>query len=204
MACWDEVVAAIPAEGCHLLVQSDVDSVVVYQAFDESVASHAVKAGQFGGRAWRQDRCSAIRMSLLDVLHRSEWGRKPGKERILAIRLKRSGFDTLLRQAIHRDFPESLYESKRSWQLATRYGHVSLEWGPDRDLSGLPLPRQTGRIGMRDGALANFATQWIDEIIDLSDWARDNRGNEAAEVPTTAPYPVSDAALLEWLTYTEA
>jgi len=182
-------------------VQSDAETVVVYQAFDDAVASHAIRHGQFGGRGWRLDRTSAVRLSLLDVLHRSNWGTGVGEERILAIRLKRSGFDALLRQAIHKEYPEGLYESRRSWQLATRYSQVSLEWGPDRDPHGNALERGTGRIGMRDTALRNFATIWIEEIIDLSGWARDHRGEAHINVPTTRPYPVSDRALLERLTY---
>ncbi len=203
MASWDAVQAAIPAVGSQLLLQSDAETVVVYQAFDEGVGSHAVKTGHFGGRAWRMDRRSAVRTSLPDVLHRANWGERKGKEWILAIRLRRSGFDQLLRQAIHRTFPPGLYESKRSWELATRYSQVSWEWAPDRDLQGNVLGRLAGRLGMRDAALANFATVWIEEIVDLSDWARQSRGAADLEVPTSAPYEMTDVALLERLSHSE-
>jgi len=115
--------------------------------------------------------------------------------------MRRGGFDVLIRTAIHKEYPEGLYQTKRSWQLATRYGQASIAWCPDRDPAGTELARATARFGMRDTALAHFSSDWIVDIIDLSEWARDNRGHPDVRVPTMAPYPVSDPALLERLTY---
>ena len=201
LGTWDAVQSGLPSADRHILVQSDDDTVVVYQAFDAEISAHAVAHGAFGGHAWRQDRVSAIRLSLTDVLHRSNWGQDVGEERILAIRIKRAGFDSLLRQAIHREFQEGLYDTKRSWQLATRYSQVSIEWGPDRDLNGAALGRQTARFGMRHKALQNFATTWIDEVIDLTGWLKGVRNRRDLQVPIVAIYPVGDEGLVDRLTY---
>jgi hypothetical protein len=198
---WDSVVAVLPASGRHLLAQFDADTVTVFQSFDREVGDYAIEKGCFGGPAFRRDRSSAIRLSLLDVLSRSDWGEKPGREVTLALRLRREAFDVLLRQAIHSAYPEGVYPSKRSWQLATRYSSVSITWSPDRDLAGCELSRYCARFGIRDRSLVMFASEWIDDVIDLSGWVEAHRGDPSARVPRLASYPVGDDALLARLTY---
>ncbi len=198
---WTAVEAMLPATGRHFLAQFDADTVTVFQSFDRDVGGYAIEHGQFGGPAFRRDRASAIRLSLLDVLGRSDWGQKPGREVTLALRLRREAFDMVLRQAIHSVFPEGVYPMKRSWQLATRYSPVSITWEADRDLSGNPLSRDAARFGLRDRTLMQFATEWIEDVIDLSPWVSAHRGDLQALVPQRAPYPVRDDALHARLTY---
>jgi hypothetical protein len=79
----------MPAER-EIRADFDRDTIVVYQAYNAAIADAALKAGRFvppfsfGRMTW-------IKPSFLWLMHRSNWGRKSGQERILAVRITRTG-----------------------------------------------------------------------------------------------------------------
>jgi len=73
----------------------DRDTIVVYQAYAPSIAEPAVKQQRFAA-PFSFHRMTWIKPSLLWLMRRSNWGRKRGQERTLAIRIKRSGWDKAL------------------------------------------------------------------------------------------------------------
>lgn len=78
----------------------DRSVVVVWQAHSHEVADCALRAGRFGGRAWRTDRVTRFRLSLPSLLARNGWATRAGRERILAVKIQREGFDAMVRQAV--------------------------------------------------------------------------------------------------------
>jgi len=189
-----------PVEGRRVLAQFDDDAVWVYQAHGDELAAHALAQGRFGGAKWKADRLMRLRTSLPGVAVRSDWGRREGRGRILAIRLRRAGFDAMLRQAVYAHFHEKIYKSRRSWQLATRYAAVTVEWVPDTSPAGNPLTRERVRLGLRGPALRRFNEDWILGVVEVTDLVRSMRdaGTEG-EVPAEAPYPLPEDALATFL-----
>ena len=188
---------ALPASGRHLLATFDNDQVVVWQAHSGDVARRALAAGRFGGPGWSTDRLSRMRLSLPSLLDRCDWGRRPGRERILAVTLRRQGLDAMLRQAAHGAYEPGVYASPASWRLATRYANVMIGWYPDRDPGGAELARATLRLGLRDAALARFTEEWVVGVEDWTGWVREHRDARRRElpVPRVRPYPLQQGEL---------
>ena len=96
---YQEQVQKWPRRGRHILAQFDDDSIVVYQAYKPAIGHFAAANGYLGGE-YRYRRMSWIKSNFLWMMYRSGWGTKPGQEVVLAIRLTRGYFDSLLQQAV--------------------------------------------------------------------------------------------------------
>lgn len=182
----------LPASGRVLLATFDDDTVLTWQAHHADVAAEMISRGRPGGTSWRTDRVTRMRTSLPSLLARCDWGRRPGRERILGLRMTRAGFDAMLRQAVHGEFEPEVYATRGAWQLATRYAAVTLTWHPDRDAGGHELARQTVRIGVRDDALRRLTTEWVTGFEDFTPWVEQARvaPSVALAVPVLRPYPL--------------
>lgn len=190
-----ESAQGLPRAGRPLLATWDETSVVVWQAHRPEVADELLARGRPGGTSWRTDRVTRMRTSLPSLLGRCDWCRRPGRERLLALRLSRDGFDAMLRQAVHGEFEPANYATRGAWQLATRYGAVTLTWHPDRDALGRELPRQAPRIAVRDDALRRLTTDWVLALEDWTPWVQRARaaGDPELPLPVLRPYPAPEA-----------
>lgn len=186
-----------PQKGRVILAQYDADSIVVYQAYRPAIGDFAAQHGYFGGE-FKLSRMTWIKPNFLWMMYRSGWGAKPGQEVVLAIRLQRSAFDSILAQAVHSSFQSELYESQESWQKAVQTSDVRLQWDPDHNPAGHKLERRAIQLGLRREAIRRYAQEWILDIEDISDFVAEQRqhvvsGNyEDLLTPAEAPYPVSD------------
>ena len=72
----------------------DDKTIRVYQAYNNEIADEALKLGKFGSK-FSLNRMTWIKPSFLWMMYRSGWATKQGQERILAIDLKREGFDEI-------------------------------------------------------------------------------------------------------------
>ena len=104
-----------PKTGNHILAQFDDKSVVVYQAYNPSIGHFAASHGYFGGE-FKLNRMSWIKTNFLWMMYRSGWATKIGQEVILAIKIKREAFDSILSQAIHSTFKPEIYETRVKWK----------------------------------------------------------------------------------------
>ena len=95
-----------PQAGRHVLVQFDDETIIVYQAYRPEIGNFAVEKGYFGGE-FKYSRMSWIKPNFLWMMYRSQWGQFEGQEVVLALRIKRKFFDSLLSQAVpsHRSSP---------------------------------------------------------------------------------------------------
>jgi hypothetical protein len=109
--------ARLPKTGRHILAQFDDESVIVYQAYRPAIGHFAAKSGYFGGE-FRLNRMSWIKPNFLWMMYRCGWASKEGQEVVLAVRLKRSAFDEILRLAVHSTFAPEVYESEGAWKEA--------------------------------------------------------------------------------------
>src|ERR1043166_646592 len=86
----------------------DDETIVIYQAYPSEIALPALQHNRFippfslGRMTW-------IKPSFLWLMERSNWGRKPGQEHILAVRITREGWEEALSQAVLTSPEKSVY-----------------------------------------------------------------------------------------------
>ena len=136
-----------PEAGRHILAQYDDDTIIVYQAYRPEIGDFAVKNGYFGGE-FSYSRMSWIKPNFLWMMYRSNWGRSQGQEVILAIRLRRPFFDSLLEQAVPSSYVSELFESHEAWKAAVARSDVRLQWDPDHTPSGGKCERRAVQLGL--------------------------------------------------------
>ena len=129
-----------PGRGQHILAQYDEDSVIVYQAYNKSIADYAVEHGKFAGcSSFGETRMTWIKPNFLWMMFRSKWGSKKNQDHVLAIWLKREAFDNYLENARTRG-------SVRDFQ-----GTVRLQWDPDHYPNGDRHPyRRAVQLGLKN------------------------------------------------------
>lgn len=163
-----------PAAGRHILAQYDDSTIVVYQAYRPTIGHFAARNGYFGGK-FSLSRMSWIKPNFLWMMYRNGWGCKEGQEVTLAVRIQRSAFDEILRQAVPSTYWQHLYASEAEWKRAVEQSSVRVQWDPDHDPSGRPLERRAVQLGLRGSVLARYAREWIVEIEDISDFVAEQR-----------------------------
>jgi hypothetical protein len=163
-----------PRSGRHILAQFENDSVVVYQAYKPTIGQFAAKNGCFGGD-FSLSRMSWIKPNFLWMMYRCGWASKEGQEVVLAVRLKRSAFDQILRLAVHSSFVPEVYQNESAWKSAVTSSDVRLQWDPDHDPSGAPVERRAIQLGLRGEVLAKYAKDWLLGIEDVSEFVREQR-----------------------------
>jgi hypothetical protein len=190
-----------PHSGRHILAQFDERSVVVYQAYPPSIAHFAAEHGYFGGEHFSLGRMTWIKPNFVWMMYRSGWGTKAGQEVTLAVRLKREAFDAMLAAAVHSSFDRDVYGDEERWRAAVAGSAVRLQWDPDHDPRGNPLPRRAIQLGLRGDVLASYAREWIIEIEDVSAFVAEQRAHALAGeddrlvTPREAVYDVADLAV---------
>jgi len=163
-----------PTMGRHILAQFDDETIIVYQAYRPEIGNFAVKQGHFGGE-FSYSRMSWIKPNFLWMMYRSDWGRSQGQEVVLAIRLRRDFFDSLLEQAVPSSFVPELFESQDEWKAAVVRSDVRVQWDPDHDPSGGKCERRAIQLGLRGKALDSYGKNEIVEIIDMSEFVAQQR-----------------------------
>ena len=186
-----------PISGRHILAQFDDASVVVYQAYKPAIGQFAVKNGHFGGE-FSLSRMSWIKPNFLWMMYRCGWASKEGQEVVLAVRLKRSAFDEILRLAVHSSFVPEIYENESVWKSAVANSDVRLQWDPDHDPSGASVQRRAIQLGLRGDVLAKYAKEWLIGIEDVSEFVRVQSQRSGSPfdrliTPKEEVYPVNDS-----------
>ncbi|MCA9720236.1 MAG: DUF4291 domain-containing protein [Myxococcales bacterium] len=186
-----------PDAGRHILAQFDDESVVVYQAYRPEIGEFAVTHQRFGG-PWSFSRMSWIKPNFLWMMYRCGWASKPGQEVVLAVRMRRAGFDALLAAAVHSSYVPELYGDQASWKAAVKRSDVRLQWDPDHDPHGAKQTRRAIQLGLRGPTLASYAEPWALSITDISarvraEHARVRAGQlDELSTPRERVYPVQD------------
>ena len=126
----------------------DEKTIKVYQAYNNEIADEALKLGKFGSK-FSLNRMTWIKSSFLWMMYRSGWATKQGQERILAIDLKREGFDEIVKNSVFSSFREVSDLSKEEWKEKLENSEVRCQWDPDRDIYGNPIGRRAIQLGIK-------------------------------------------------------
>jgi hypothetical protein len=163
-----------PQSGRHILAQFDDETIIVYQAYRPSIGRFAVEHGRFGGD-FKYTRMSWIKPNFLWMMYRSDWGAAKGQEVVLALRLRRAFFESLLENAVASSFSSAHFEDDDEWQAALEQSEVRLQWDPDHLPNGKPCARRAIQLGLRGAALEAFGQHEIIEVIDISEFVAGQR-----------------------------
>jgi hypothetical protein len=169
MNCW-------PQTGQHILAHFDDETIIVYQAYLPSIGRFAVEKGYFGGD-FKYSRMSWIKPNFLWMMYRSRWGQAEGQEVVLAVRLKRRFFDSLLAQAVPSSFDGHAFDSREDWAIAVARSDVRSQWDPDHLPTGATCERRAIQLGLRGAALEAYGKREIVQIIDMSAFVAEQRAN---------------------------
>ena len=163
-----------PDEGNHILAQYNDDSIVVYQAYGNSIGNFAVNNQYFGG-SFSYSRWSWIKTSFLWMMYRSGWGTKKGQETILNVTIKKDFFDSILRLAVESIWSNEIYSTEKDWKADIARSDLRLQWDPDRTPSGGRLKRRASQLGLRNIALKEYSKNAIVNIEDISKFVSEQR-----------------------------
>lgn len=179
----------------------DAGSIVVYQAYPPVIADAALAAGRFVA-PFSFTRMTWIKPSLLWLMHRSNWARKPGQERILAVRITRDGWHQALSQAVPTAPEPAVPGGAAAWSKAFAAADVHVQWDPERSLRGAALNHYSIQIGVGRALIRAYAQDWVVGLTDLTPTVhkidalvRAGHGAKAQRLlPPERPYPL-DAAI---------
>ena len=146
----------------------DDKTIRVYQAYNNEIADEALKLGKFGSK-FSFTRMTWIKPSFLWMMYRSGWATKQGQERILAIDLKREGFDEIVKNAVFSSFREVSDLSKEEWKEKLENSEVRCQWDPDRDIYGNPIGRRAIQLGIKGETVKKYVNEWIANITDITE-----------------------------------
>jgi hypothetical protein len=145
----------------------DDDTIVVYQAYPPAIADAALTAGGFVA-PFSFTRMTWIKPSLLWLMHRSNWGRKPGQERILAIRITRAGWERALSEAVLTAPEPAIHGSAAAWSAAFADAAVHVQWDPERSLRGAALNHYSIQVGVGRTLIREYAEEWVVGLTDIT------------------------------------
>jgi hypothetical protein len=145
----------------------DRESIVVYQAYSPAIADAALKAGRFV-TPFSFQRMTWIKPSFLWLMHRSNWGKKGGQERILAVRVTRTGWEKALSLAVLTSYVPTAFASRDDWADRFATAQVHLQWDPERTLRGAGLPYNSIQVGLSRHVIREYVDEWVVSIEDYT------------------------------------
>src|SRR5574339_247329 len=120
----------LPIRGRQVIGRMENESIIVYQAFNQQIASYAVSNQKFGGDHYSFNRMSWIKPGFLWMMYSAGWASKESQEHILAITLPISCFKAILQKATISSFDSRLFESEKDWKNELAKTDVRLQWDP--------------------------------------------------------------------------
>jgi hypothetical protein len=145
----------------------DRETIVMYQAYAPRIAEAALEAQRFVP-PFSFHRMTWIKPSFLWLMHRSNWGQKSGQECVLAVRIKRSGWEKALSLAVLTSFAAGVFASPAEWAKEFAWAKVHVQWDPERSLRGAGLPHSSIQVGLSRHIIGEYADEWIVGIEDYT------------------------------------
>ena len=145
------------------------ETIRVYQAYNRTIAEEAVKNGTFGPH-FKMGRMTWIKPSFLWMMYRCGWAQKEDQEHVLAIDIKRTGFDSAVRNAVVSTYSEDMGISQEEWKRNIRSSDVRVQWDPEKDVNGNDLPYRSIQLGLRGKAVDDYVHDWIVSITDITEY----------------------------------
>lgn len=164
------------------------ETIRVYQAYPKIIAEEAILKGTFGEH-FKMGRMTWIKPSFLWMMYRSGWGEKENQEYILAIDLKRSAFDSIVKGAVLSTYCSEMGVTKEEWREQMKKSDVRCQWDPERDVYGNPLAYRSIQLGIRGQAVYHYVNDWIVRITDISDYVKELRDKKKGGADITPLLP---------------
>jgi hypothetical protein len=132
------------------------------------------------------------------MMQRSNWGRKPGQESVLAVRISRMGWDEALANSVLTSPERGAYPDVEKWRRQFEQASVIVQWDPERSLRGAALQIDSVQVGLSRAIIARYVNEWTVEISDcappvpkLRDLFANGRASQAQRLPPRERvYPV--------------
>lgn len=199
LAPYKTIIKEWPLNGNHILAQFDDLNIIVYQAYNQKLAESIIQSQSFHSdlsikNGFNMNRMSWIKTNFLWMMYRSGWASKENQERVLAIKIKRTGFEELLRKAViaSKNSPINLENNRSADQ-------VRLQWDPDHNPDGSKVTsgRRAIQLGLRGDMLLKFSNEFITEISDITEFVIEQSKNISDEskllLPLETIYKISDS-----------
>lgn len=169
---YNEHLNSIPKSGKHILAHQTKDLIVVYQAYNHSIANYAVENNRFGGSHFSFNRMTWIKPNFLWMMYRCGWCEKENQERVLAIYITKKGFEEILEEAVFSSYNESLYKNRAVWKAELASKKVRLQWDPDHDPFGEKEVRKAIQLGIKGSMLRKYNEEFIQKIEDVTPFVK--------------------------------
>lgn len=145
----------------------DEQTITVYQAYRKEIALLAVEHQKFVS-PFKIERMTWIKPSFLWMMYRCGWATKEGQEHVLAIKIKRDGFQWALDNSCLSHFDADIHNSKEEWENNVKTSPVRIQWDPERDIHLEKLPYRSIQIGLSGIAVDKYINEWIVSIEDIT------------------------------------
>jgi hypothetical protein len=183
----------------EIRVDFDRDTIVVYQAYRKEIALPAVEAQQFVP-PFSFTRMTWIKPSFLWLMERSNWGQKSDQACILAVRIQRQAWESVLSEAVLTHPEKKIYGSNEVWREQFDKARVIVQWDPERSLRGAKLEYSAIQVGISRHLIEDYATKWITEIKDytplvrkIHSFCKAGEYDKAKKLlPAERPYPLPE------------
>lgn len=157
----------------QIRAQYDADTITVYQAYKTSIATAAVKDQKLNASPdFKPGRMTWVKPSWSWMMYRAGYSYKDaGQARILALKMKHEHFIELLEKGVlskHAAAQRANEGGKRE-----KTSDVRIQWDPERTPKLGVLPYRSIQIGIPGALSGKWADEWIAEIEDVTDKARE-------------------------------
>lgn len=142
-------------------------TVIVYQAYPSAIARPALKAECFVP-PFSLTRMTWIKPSFLWLMERSNWGQKSGQEFILAVRMRRSGWEEALSLGVLTSYESSAHPDANAWREHFEKALVHVQWDPERSVRGADLGCNSIQVGLSRHIIQRYIDEWVIEIQDFT------------------------------------
>ena len=172
---YSEIKHLLPNYGNCISAYQFEDSIIVYQAYKPSIAEYAVINQEFGGNDFSFGRMTWIKPNYLWMMYRSGWATKENQERILAIRVSKTGWEELLKEAVFSSYKEEYFDSESEWRSKLEQSEARLQWDPNHDPHGNKIQRKAIQIGIKGKLLRRYNSEMIQSISDITKFVEKQR-----------------------------
>lgn len=188
------------ADPNQIRADHDARTIVVYQAYAPAIAGPAVAAHKFVP-PFSLGRMTWIKPSFLWLMERSNWARRPGQERVLAVRITRAGWEEALAAGVLTTFTRGVHRDHDDWRAQLAAAAVHVQWDPERTIRGAARELNAIQVGLSRHIIERFVDLWTVDITDLTPLVRKIHAavtagkmeRAQALLPRERPYPLPAA-----------
>ncbi|KAH7026626.1 uncharacterized protein B0I36DRAFT_249094 [Microdochium trichocladiopsis] len=152
------------------------DLITIYQAYNAAIATAACAAQRLDASPlFKLTRMTWIKPSWCWMMYRAGYSYKDANQaRILALRMRKGDLWTLLRMAeLTTHAPRSPPGTSAPSADKPKSEKVKVQWDPERDARLEKLDYRSIQIGIPAGVAARWISEWIVDITDVTDTARE-------------------------------